>query len=458
MGFLEKAKAYSKEKMITEIMSLLQKFSTKNVIRMISIGEKLTNDPEYKHNARRMRELFEQGHPAAILIKDVLNRLSPKCRDRLIKNLFINAFLIGIDKRKKFLENEGFQVPQFIVISPTMRCNLKCPGCYAGEYKHDEGLSIELIDKILTEAKELGMYFNTMSGGEVFTRKDIYDIWEKHNDVYFQVYTNGTMITEKVADRLAELGNVAPMISLEGFEKETDERRGKGTFAKVMKAMDYLKERGTVFGASVTETRENIELIASYEFVDMILEKGVMVIWYFQYIPIGRCPSMDIMPTPEQRDWLRKRVQELRDSRPVFIGDFWNDGPYVKGCIAGGREYLHINSNGDVEPCVFCHFAVDNIRDKSLREAINSPFMKGIRSHQPYRENLLTPCMLIDAPEILRKVVKEFNAHPTCDGAEELITKFAEELDKYAVEYRKYADQAWKKEWKKGDSEESIAV
>jgi len=458
MGFLEKAKAYSKEKMITEIMSLLHKFSTKNVIRMISIGEKLTHDPEYKHNARRMRELFEQGHPAAILIKDVLNRLSPKCRDRLIKNLFINAFLIGIDKRKKFLEEEGFQVPQFIVISPTMRCNLKCPGCYAGLYKLDEGLPFELIDRILTEGKELGMYFNTMSGGEAFTRKDIFDIWEKHNDVYFQVYTNGTMITEKVADRIAELGNVAPMISLEGFEKETDERRGKGTYAKVMKAMDYLKERGTVFGASVTETRENIELIASYEFVDMILEKGVMVIWYFQYIPIGRCPSMDIMPTPEQRDWLRKRVQELRDSRPVFIGDFWNDGPHVKGCIAGGREYLHINSNGDVEPCVFCHFAVDNIKDKSLREVINSPFMRGIRSHQPYRENLLTPCMLIDNPEILRKVVKEFNARPTCDGAEELITKFAEELDKYAVEYRKYADPAWKKEWKKDDSEESIAV
>lgn len=458
MGFMDKAISFSKQKMITEIMSLLPKFSTKNVIRMISIGEKLTNDPEYKYNAKNLRELFEQGHPAAILIKDVISRLSPNCRNKLIKNLFINAFLTGIDKRKAFLEEEGFQPPQFVVISPTMRCNLKCNGCYASEYNQDEGLPYELIDRILTECKELGMYFNVMSGGEPFTRKDIFDIWEKHSDMYFQPYTNGTMINEKVADRLAELGNVAPIISLEGFEKETDERRGKGVFARVMKAMDNLKERGMVFGASITETRENIEKIASYEFVDMLLDKGAMVIWYFQYIPIGRCPSIDIMPTPKQRDWLRRRLKEVRDSRPIFIGDFWNDGPYVKGCIAGGREYLHITSNGDVEPCVFCHFAVDKIQDKSLREILNSPFMKAIRDHQPYRDNLLTPCMIIDTPEILRDVVEKFNAHPTCEGAEEILTKFANELDDYAVEYRKYADPAWEKEWKGPDTEEKQAV
>ena len=458
MGFLDKAKSYSKEKMITEIMSLIPKFSTKNVIRMITIGEKLTSDPEYKQNARNLRKLFEEGHPAAIMIKDVLNNLAPNCRDKLIKNLFINAFLMGIDKRKEFLKNEGFQPPQFVVISPTMRCNLRCSGCYASEYDQEFGLSFELIDRILTECKELGMYFNVMSGGEVFTRKDIFDIWEKHSDMYFHPYTNGTLINEKVADRLVELGNVVPIISLEGFEQETDERRGKGTFAKVMWTMDLMKDRRMVFGASVTETRENMEIIGSYEFVDMLLEKGVMVIWYFQYIPIGRFPSMDIMPTPEQRDWLRKRLKEVRDSRPVFIGDFWNDGPYVKGCIAGGREYLHITSNGDVEPCVFCHFAVDNIKNKSLKEIVNSPFMKAIRAQQPYRENLLTPCMIIDTPEILRKLVKDFSARPTCEGAEDIITKFAGALDTYSAKYRKYADPAWEKEWKKSDTEKKEAV
>jgi len=132
---------------------------------MISLGEKLTKDTEYKDNTRKLRELFEQGHPAALLIRDVINRLSPNCRDKLIHNLFINAFLTGIDKRKQFLREEGFKAPQFVVISPTMRCNLDCPGCYAGEYEQEEGLPFEIIDRILTEGKELGMYFNTMSGG-----------------------------------------------------------------------------------------------------------------------------------------------------------------------------------------------------------------------------------------------------------------------------------------------------
>jgi MoaA/NifB/PqqE/SkfB family radical SAM enzyme len=248
-------------------------------------------------------------------------------------------------------------------------------------------------------------------------------------------------------------------VSAEGFEKETDERRGKGTFAKVMRAMDLMKERGMVFGASVTETRENIETIATYDFVDMILERGAMVIWYFQYIPIGRHPVFDIMPTPEQRDNLRRRIKEIRDTRPVFIGDFWNDGPYVHGCIAGGKEYLHITSTGAVEPCVFCHFAVDNIKDKPLREVVNSPFMRGIRACQPYRENLLTPCMIIDNPEILRKVVREFNAYPTCEGADQILTEFADELDQYSEEYRKYADPAWEQEWKPridGDKQEAV--
>jgi radical SAM protein with 4Fe4S-binding SPASM domain len=457
MGLREKAKGYATEKIISEIMTLMAKSSTKNIVRMMSLGERLTTDPEYHENARTLREMFEQGHPASILIKDVITRLSPKSREKVIRNLLINALLTGINRRKQILREEGFQPPQFVVVSPTMRCNLRCPGCYASQYEQDEGLPFAVIDRILTECKELGMYFNTMSGGEVLTRKDIFDIWQKHNDMYFQFYTNGTLITEKVADRLAELGNVAPMVSLEGFERETDERRGHGTFARIMKAFDLMRERGMVFGTSVTETRENIETIASYDFVDMCIEKGCMVMWYFQYIPIGRQPSLEIMPTPAQRDWLRRRLKEVRDSRPIFIGDFWNDGPYVKGCIAGGREYLHINANGDVEPCVFCHFAVDNIKEKSLREVINSPFMRKIRSHQPYRENLLTPCMIIDSPHILRAVVRECNARPTCEGAEEIMTKFSDGLDRYAEEYARYADPAWEREWKKADPDARAA-
>ncbi len=287
-----------------------------------------------------------------------------------------------------------------------------------------------------------------MSGGEVFVRPDMFDVWTEHDDVFFQLYTNGTMIDAEVARKLEKCGNVAPMISLEGHRERTDARRGAGTFDRVMAAMNHLREAGVMFGASFTETRENMDEIASDELLDLLVEKGALVAWYFQYIPIGREPHVELMPTPEQRDWLRRRLIDVREVKPIFIGDFWNDGYYVEGCIAGGREYIHINANGDVEPCVFCHFAVDNIRDKSVKEVLNSDFMKAIRGKQPYRENYLTPCMLIDEPDVLREVVRKCHAYPTHEGAETLLTDLKDAIDEYSRSYRAIADEVWEREYR----------
>ena len=172
-----------------------------------------------------------------------------------------------------------------------------------------------------------------------------------------------------------------------------------------------------------------------------------MVAWYFQYIPIGREPHIELMPTPEQRDWLRRRLLKVREEKPLFIGDFWNDGYYVEGCIAAGREYIHVNANGDVEPCVFCHFAVDNIKEKTLKEVLTSDFMKAIRGKQPYRENMLTPCALIDEPTVLRDAIVKCRAYPTHPGAETLVTDLKEDIDDYARRYRAIADEVWEKEY-----------
>jgi len=430
------------------LLSLVPRMSVENLIRASKFAEKLTRVERDRETIKLLREMFEQGHPAVMMAKEVLERLSPNCRNKLIENLFVNAFLIGTDQREiEMPKKEGFRPPMFLVISPTMRCNLRCPGCYAGEYEQHQGLSTEEVDRVISEAKAMGTYFITMSGGEIFCRPDMFDIWTEHNDVYFQLYTNGTMIDEKTARRLEECGNVAPMISLEGFRDRTDARRGQGTYDKVMRAFDNLREAGVMFGTSFTETRENMHEIASDEMIDLLIEKGAMVAWYFQYIPIGREPHVELMPTPEQRDWLRRRVLEVRESKALFIGDFWNDGYYVEGCIAAGREYIHINANGDVEPCVFCHFSVDNIRDRTLKEALNSDFMKAIRKRQPYRDNYLTPCMLIDEPTVLREAVAKCHAHPTHDGAETLITDLKQQIDEYAGSYRAIADEAWEKEY-----------
>jgi hypothetical protein len=171
-------------------------------------------------------------------------------------------------------------------------------------------------------------------------------------------------------------------------------------------------------------------------------------------VPIGKKPDVSLMATPEQRSKLRTRVLEVRNTKPIFIGDFWNDGPCVRGCIAGARPagYFHINCNGGVEPCVFLQFSVDNIKNKKLIDVIQSPFFKAIQKEQPYckNKNLLTPCALIDNPKVLRKLVKEHNAKPSYEGGESVINdpKITQFLDKYSKKYKKITDPIWKKDKK----------
>jgi MoaA/NifB/PqqE/SkfB family radical SAM enzyme len=446
-------RSYTRAQAAKTLISLVPRISVENLVRATRFAEKLTRVERDRAVIHAIRERFERRHPSLMMAKEVMERLSPNCRRKLIENLFVNAFLVGTDKREiEMPATEGFKPPMFIVISPTMRCNLRCPGCYAGEYEQHHGLSTELVDRIIREAKDMGTHLVVMSGGEVFVRPDMFDIWKEHGDVYFQLYTNGSLIDEKTARKLEECGNVAPMISLEGLAARTDARRGTGAFDRVMSAMDHLREAGVMFGASFTETRENMEEIASDQILDLLIEKGAMVAWYFQYIPIGREPHFELMPTPEQRDWLRRRLLTVREEKAIFIGDFWNDGYYVEGCIGGGREHIHVNANGDVEPCVFCHFAVDNIKEKSLKEVLNSDFMKAIRRRQPYRENYLTPCMLIDEPEVLRDVVATCHAYPTHPGAESLVTEYKAEVDGYARRYRAIADEVWEREYQQKNS------
>jgi MoaA/NifB/PqqE/SkfB family radical SAM enzyme len=426
MNYIEKFKNYTTKQTVNLIMKALVNSSDDNLIRLTYAAERIA--PKFKPKISKVRKMFEDGAPAYLLAKKVLKEIHPNVRDKMVLNFMIKYLLMGPKNRENFEKKEGIPCPAVVVISPTMRCNLRCIGCYAGDYSKKDDLPLEYVDKIITEAKEMGTYFYVITGGEAFVRDGIID--------------------RDMAFKLQELGNVAPAISVEGFKKETDERRGKGVWEKVMQAMDNCKEARLIYGFSITPTKYNSEVIYSDKLMKLIVEeKGCTFGWYFTYIPIGRNPDVSLMQTPEQRLYGWRRVNYLRSKYPVFIGDFWNDAMHVNGCIAGGRQYLHINVKGDYEPCVFTHCATHNVRNTSLREALGSHLFRKIREEQerPIFDNRMRPCMIIDHPEVLREVVKESNAHPTHGNAHTILTKCAAHLDHYSKEYGELCKPFWEK-------------
>jgi MoaA/NifB/PqqE/SkfB family radical SAM enzyme len=211
--------------------------------------------------------------------------------------------------------------------------------------------------------------------------------------------------------------------------------------------MDLLREGGLSFCGSFTHSSKNSDIITDSAYIDMLISKGVFAMWLFSYVPVGRQPKTELMPSPDQRDLLRRSVASFRATKPMLFIDFWNDGPMVSGCLAGGRKYFHINANGDIEPCVFCHMAVDNIRRTTLRNALASPFFRKIRQKQGEYDNLLRPCMLIDHPDVGRDIFFTEGAYATHEGADEIFTGLADEMDQYSSDYGRIADQVWESEF-----------
>ena len=226
-----------------------------------------------------------------------------------------------------------------------------------------------------------------------------------------------------------------------------DLRRGEGVYGKVMHAMDLLKQNGLVFGTSICYTSKNIETVTSDEFVDLMIEKGCRYALYFHYMPVGNDASVDLLPAPEQRIYMRSRVREIRNmttGKGLFTMDFQNAGEFVGGCIAGGRNYFHINANGDAEPCVFIHYSGANIREKSLLECLKQPLFMAYRDNQPFNDNMLRPCPMLENPEILQRMVHETGAHSTDVEEAEPVEHLCGKCEAYACEWKETADRLWK--------------
>ncbi|KHC90730.1 radical SAM domain-containing protein [Thermotoga sp. Mc24] len=405
-----------------------------------------TKEPA-KSGLRKLADLAKERHPMVMSWVNVFKKASPKCVEGVINNLIINEFALGEPIRQEKMHEYKTVLPKLLVLSPTYACNLNCVGCYAGLYGRKYELSHDEVRDILKQANDLGIYFFIITGGEPFFWPHLMDIFEEFKDSYFLVYSNGTLIKEETAKKLADLGNVTISISVEGFETDTDWRRGRGIFKRVLEAWERLRRHGVIFGASVTATRMNHDTIMKDEFWDFLEEQGVSYVWVYQFMPVGMNPTIDLVPTPQQRYERFQKLEQLRLSgRFAFVADFWNHGFLTNGCLAAGAKYLHINAKGYVEPCVFQQFAVDSIREKKLIDILRSPFFEAYKRMIPYSDNLFRPCPIIDNPKVFRAMVRAFNAKPQHEGSERVITDLAPELDKLAAEWKKYADKLWYEE------------
>ncbi|HKM11732.1 MAG TPA: radical SAM protein [Bacteroidales bacterium] len=379
-----------------------------------------------------------------IMIKSLWTDIDRDVFKVFFENFIVNASLAARHRHVKYREEHGCNIPWAILMDLTSACNLKCMGCWAADYGNKLNLEYEVLDDIIRQGKELGTYMYIYSGGEPLVRKDdIIRLCEAHPDCMFLAFTNGTLIDEKFADEMLRVKNFIPAISIEGFEEATDYRRGKGTYQRVKNAMRILKEKKLAFGASCCYTSKNIDSLSSEEYIDMLIESGAKFAWFFHYMPIGNTAVPELLPSPEQREVMYHKIREYRKTKPIFTIDFQNDGQYVKGCIAGGRSYLHINANGDIEPCAFIHYADSNIRTHTLLEALKRPLFMAYKEGQPFNDNLLRPCPMLENPECLCNMVKKSGAHSTDMQSPENIDDLYAKCKPYADRWAPKADELW---------------
>lgn len=423
--------------------------------RFLDTAEKYMDDTKVDVDWGYLRDMAcNPGYTLNRYINSIVDEIDPHVLKTTIVNLGYEAMFHGTKKIRQMREVHKCNIPWIILMDPTSACNLHCTGCWAAEYGNRLNLTMDEMDSVIRQGKKLGVYFYMLTGGEPLVRKkDVIELCRKHNDCVFLAYTNGTLVDEELCRQMQEVGNLFLAISLEGKPEVNDLRRGEGVYGKVMHAMDILKAHGLVFGTSICYTSQNIDSVTSDEFIRMIIEKGCRYSLYFHYMPVGNDAAVELLPSREQRVYMYHRVREIRNMKVgpgIFAMDFQNDGEFVGGCIAGGRNYFHINANGDAEPCVFIHYSNGNIRENTVLEILKQPLFMAYHDNQPFNDNHLRPCPMLENPEILERLVRESGAHSTDLQSPEPAEHLCGKCKAYAANWAVEAEKLWS-ENQKGD-------
>ena len=333
------------------------------------------------------------------IVKDALRATLSDPRESAFLGKFALASARASKKRAEE-EKEGLHVPSYLIASIASICNLHCAGCYsrANHATEDCEASMQLTDeewlRIFSEAEELGISFILLAGGEPLLRRDIITAAGSIKSILFPIFTNGTFMDERYIDLLDRCRNLIPVISIEGGREETDARRGEGVYDLTVSTMERLHERGLIYGVSVTVTKENIEEAFSDDFLDLLRDRGCKAVFYIEFVPVTD-EGTELAPDDSDREFMTGRINELRNNKKDMIYvSFPGDEKDSGGCLAAGRGFFHINSHGGAEPCPFSPYSDINVRDTSLRDALNSRLFTELRSGDILMEDHIGGCVL----------------------------------------------------------------
>jgi MoaA/NifB/PqqE/SkfB family radical SAM enzyme len=285
-------------------------------------------------------------------------------------------------------EKQGIHVPPILIFSITNRCNLRCRGCYNWALRpaHPPEMESARLKSVVGEAKDLGISFVLIAGGEPLLRPEILDITESYPEGLFLVFTNGMLITDAVADRVAKQRNFVPVLSLEGREEETDGRRGGGVHRSLMTTIDRLRARNIFWSVSLTVTRTNFATLTDETFIKGLFDEGCRLFFFVEYTPVSEDTKEWILTEEQRKQLLQRRDSFRAEYRALFVA-VPGDEEEIGGCLSAGLGFVHVNAAGDVEPCPFAPYSDVNLKDASLKDALQSPFLKEIReNHGRLRE------------------------------------------------------------------------
>ncbi len=335
------------------------------------------------------------------------------------RHLFKLAWTMGwkatrsVRLHKKRLK-QGEYFPPFLYISIINSCNLRCQGCWVDVAAKQQIIDLEAMNKLIHEAKAMGNVFFGIVGGEPFMHPQLFEILESHPDCYFQVFTNGQFITDEKAKRLRKLGNVTPLISVEGNEIISDQRRGRdGVYSKTMQGIQNCLNNRVLTGVCTSVCKTNIDDLVTEKWLDNLIDMGVMYTWFHVYRPMGPDASPELCLTPEQQLQLRKFVVEMRAKKPIIIVDAYFDGQGKALCPAVTGISHHINPWGDIEPCPIVQFSKESILatpddPRPLREKFQqSAFLKEFRELAAANTR---GCIVLERPDLLKLLIDKHSA------------------------------------------------